>query len=233
MYQWLLTIQSYRHLVLLVSIFVMFFAQLVVHGFVGGQIIYDILVTIVMMIVLFVVFQRKHERYWALAIAVPGILTRWGAHGVPADYQWMVHLGHQALIVIFFAFAVGVILRGIYAERVITVDHLVGTVCGYILAGAAFGNCYQITEFMLPGSFDIVPRAAWQLQHEHSRSFLFTSFSLATMTGATFNDMTPIRPAMGSLVWMEVLFGQFYLAVVVAQLVSLKLTQVAEPVEEP
>jgi hypothetical protein len=40
-----------------------------------------------------------------------------------------------------------------------------------------------------------------------------------------YGDITPIGPPAYTLTWLEVMFGQFYMAVVVAQLVGLKLAQ--------
>jgi hypothetical protein len=46
-----------------------------------------------------------------------------------------------------------------------------------------------------------------------------------TLTTLGYGDVTPIGPLALSLSWLEVIFGQFYLAVVVAQLVGLRLAQ--------
>jgi hypothetical protein len=46
-----------------------------------------------------------------------------------------------------------------------------------------------------------------------------------TLTTMGYGDITPAGILGYSLVWLEVVFGQFYMAVVVAQLVGLKLAQ--------
>jgi hypothetical protein len=56
--------------------------------------------------------------------------------------------------------------------------------------------------------------------------FLFNYFSVTTLTSLGYSDITPISTLALSLSWMEVAFGQFYIAVVVAQLVGLRLAQV-------
>lgn len=43
---------------------------------------------------------------------------------------------------------------------------------------------------------------------------------------AGYGDIIPIGPPAYSLTWLEEMAGQFYMAVVVAQLVGLKLAQV-------
>ena len=46
-----------------------------------------------------------------------------------------------------------------------------------------------------------------QLLNDHSRSFLFNYFSLCTLTGTGYGDITPIWPGVASLTWMEAMFG--------------------------
>jgi hypothetical protein len=59
--------------------------------------------------------------------------------------------------------------------------------------------------------------------HWHLRRALFDYLSFTTLTGLGYSDISPGGPPAYSLTWMEVVFGQFYMAVVVAQLVGLKL----------
>ena len=68
---------------------------------------------------------------------------------------------------------------------------------------------------MLTGRLD-----NWYLQR-----FYFGYFSVTTLTSLGYSDITPIGTLALSLSWLEVVFGQFYIAVVVAQLVGLRLAQ--------
>jgi len=54
---------------------------------------------------------------------------------------------------------------------------------------------------------------------------MFDYYSFVTITAYGDNNVTAIAPAATSLTWMETVFGQFYMAIVVSQLVSLKLSQ--------
>jgi len=46
-----------------------------------------------------------------------------------------------------------------------------------------------------------------------------------TLTTMGYSDITPAGAPVYTLIWLEAVFGQFYIAVVVAQLVGLKLAQ--------
>ena len=49
--------------------------------------------------------------------------------------------------------------------------------------------------------------------------------SFTTLMTLGYGDITPIGAPAYSLTWLEVMLGQFYMAVVVAQLVGIKLAQ--------
>ena len=136
---------------------------------------------------------------------------------------------HHGLILLFLAPAVAIILRGVFKETTIESDHVIATVCGYLLAGVAWGNAYQLVDLLVPDAFSIKPEFAGQIVNDHMRSFLFNYFSLCTLTGTGYGDITPIWPGVASLTWMEAMFGQFYIAIVVAELIGLKLARTAEP----
>ena len=59
--------------------------------------------------------------------------------------------------------------------------------------------------------------------------FFFGYFSVMTLTTMGFSDIAPAGPPVYSLTWVESVFGQFYIAVVVAQLVGLRLAEAIKP----
>ena len=62
---------------------------------------------------------------------------------------------------------------------------------------------------------------------------MFNYFSLVTLTTMGYGDVTPVRPPATALATLEAVFGQFYIAVVVAQLVGLRLAQAFGPKGPP
>ncbi len=214
-----------KHLILLVAIVLMNLAQPLVHGLVQRLILYDIGFNFVVLGIFLVVFRMGWQRVVAVAIGLPAIVSQWAAYGLMGESRTVAWEVHHGFMLMFLSFAVAVILRGIFSEERIETDHVIGTVCGYLLAGAAWGNAYWLAEQFAPHSFDVKTHLAWQLDRGHSASFLFDYFSFCTLTSVGFGDMAPVGPVVSSLAWMEALFGKFYIAVVVAQLVGLKLAQ--------
>ena len=117
------------------------------------------------------------------------------------------------------------ILRDIFKKSVISGDDVVGAFCGYMLVALVWANLYTLTYLLGPAAFSVNPDIAWRLGEWHQRRSLFDYLSFTTLTSLGYGDITPIGSPAYTLTWLEVMVGQFYMAVVVAQLVGLKLAQ--------
>jgi hypothetical protein len=76
-----------------------------------------------------------------------------------------------------------------------------------------------------PGSFGGLPPAAGG-PHAH---FLLTYFSFVTLTTVGYGDITPAGDTARALAMIEAVAGQFYLAVLIAELVGKRLAQATSP----
>jgi voltage-gated potassium channel len=132
---------------------------------------------------------------------------------------------HHGFLVAFLGFAVAVILRGVLERKEVRADDVIGAICGYLLAGIVWGNLYLLVELVFPGSFSVRQDIAEQLASRHARQSLFADYSFVTLTSLGSSDITPTSSPATSLTWLEAMFGQFYIAVIVAQLVGLRLAQ--------
>jgi hypothetical protein len=183
----------------------------------------DLLVASLMLAVFVVVLDGKRQRVIGLLLGVPAVVTNWLHYILPTETLLPWQVVHHAFTCAFFFYTAASILRTIFRRRNINPDGVVGALCGYVFAGAAFGSLYTVVELLSPGAFAISPALAEQMTNWHTRRFLFGYFSLVTLTSMGYGDITPLVPAAVSLTWIEVVFGQFYLAVVVAQLVGMRL----------
>ncbi len=219
------TVRSHKHVVLLACLVLMAAGQPFAHGVVGGLVIYDILLTTVLVATFVIAFKAGRQRAIALALALPAIASRWVEYVLAGDERHLAVVTHHGFMLVFFAFAVVIILQGAFEEKMIRLDQIVATVCGYLLAGGAFGNCYVLFDLLVPNSFQVQPVTALDFANEHVRSFAFNFFSLCTLCGLKYDDVQPALPGPLTLTWIEATFGQFYIAVVVGQFVGLKLAQ--------
>ena len=218
-----------KYLVLLLTVASTIVVQPLAHGFLAGLIIYEVLRNLLVVTVLFIVFQRRHVRLVSLLIGLPVIASNWAHYTVPERFEPALAVIHHAFLVALLGFAVTVILRRIFERKVVGGDDVIGAICGYLLAGIAWGSLYLLVELLVPGSFSVQQAIAGRLGGWYARQSVFDYYSLMTLTTLGYGDITPIRPPATSLTWMEAVFGQFYIAVIVAQLVGLRLAEALRP----
>ena len=182
------------------------------------------IVAVVNLGVLLVVFDQRWERWLACFLLAP-VLASNIAHETLSNWAQSAAIMYHCFAFVFLAFAVAVILKHIFHQETIRTDAVIGALCGYLLAAAAWGNAYALVYLLWPDSFRVANVIAWKLGNWYLQRFFFGYFSVMTLTGLGYSDITPIGPPAYSLSWLESVFGQFYIAVVVAQLVGLRLAQ--------
>ncbi len=97
----------------------------------------------------------------------------------------------------------------------VSLNRLVGAICVYLLLGVIWGLAYSILELAVPGSF-----AGFDAWRDRSLDSEWLYFSFVTMTTLGYGDLLPISATARALAYLQAVFGQFYIAVLVAGLVS-------------
>jgi len=228
------TIRNHKHLLLLAGILLALVTQpLVVHESTATKAAYDLLVAAIAVAVLVVVFEERWERWVAVALAAPAAVLGLGLYAVPGVPGATISVAYHVSVVLFLGFAVGVIVRDVFKLHAIGFDDILGAFGGYLLLGVVWGSLYVLVEVLAPGSFAVSPDIRWQLDDLHLRRALFNYVSFANMASLGYNDVTPVAPVANTLTWLEVMSAQFYLAVVIAQIVGMKLARVVRPGSPP
>jgi len=213
-----------KHLLLLAAMIALLIAQpLLGHLSLVAGACFDALFAVIAAYVFFIVFTERWERRGALLLALPALASNFGFYVLPHRAQVVLAATFHCFTVLFLGLAVAAILRDIFRKKVIGGDEVLGAFCGYMLGGIAWANIYTMIYLLVPGCFSVNPEIQWRLAEPHLRRALFDYLSFATLTGLGYADITPVAPPAYSLTWLQVLFGQFYMAAVVAQLVGLKL----------
>ena len=192
---------------------------------IGASAFFDGVFAAICLYVFFVVFELRWHRRVALVLVLPAVVGSVAHYVLPPSAHLWSAVAFHCSVVVFIGFAVAVILGDIFRKRVIHGDDVIGALCGYLLGALVWANLYTLTYLLYPEAFIVKPEIAWRLGHWHPRRALFDYLSFTTLTGLGYSDISPGGPPVYSLTWMEVIFGQFYMAVVVAQLVGLKLAQ--------
>jgi hypothetical protein len=169
--------------------------------------------------VLSLCFER-HQRLFAVLLGIPTALLSVGGHALPGDVSVSVLFAGHLCEVLFLLGASVLIVRALFSAPALTFDSILGTVCGYLLLGLGWAVLYSTIEGFRPGSFEVSPRLVTGGEVARPLPHVLTYFSFVTLTTVGYGDISPVSPAARTLSWMEAVTGQFYLAVIVAGLVS-------------
>lgn len=128
-----------------------------------------------------------------------------------------------ALSLIFTLFAIIILMRKILRAQLVNADLIFGALMVYVLSGILWGNFYFIENIISPGSFNGAnalnfSTATFLTTYEQQFNFLYYSF--ATLATLGMGDITPQTHLAKSLTAMEAMFGQLYVAIIIAKLVS-------------
>ena len=131
----------------------------------------------------------------------------------------MLHVITLLAMFVFLLLATFNAFRQIAAGNDISPNRIVGAVCVYLLLGVIWSIAYTVLEFLQPGSFKGLTElvsSAWNVD--------WIYFSFVTITTLGYGDITPLTQTARSLTVAEAIVGQFYIAVLVAGLVSAYIT---------
>jgi hypothetical protein len=115
----------------------------------------------------------------------------------------------------FLLVAISFTLKQIAMETDINPNRVVGAVCVYLLLGVIWAVAYTMLEMISPGSFGgFTPLQGRGWDSE------WLYFSFVTMTTLGYGDILPVSATARVLAYMQAVFGQLYVAILVAGLVS-------------
>ncbi len=128
---------------------------------------------------------------------------------------------------LFLAVTVIALVSRLFIVKSVTLDTISAAICAYLLTAVAFAYAFAVVELQNPGAFSA---ALFQKTVSHTapliaslHSFIYYSFVCLTTTG--FGDISPVSEGARSLSVMESVFGQLYVAILIARLVSLEVAQ--------
>ena len=120
----------------------------------------------------------------------------------------------------FLLVAITHTIREVVLGTAISINRLVGAVCVYLLFGVIWALSYSVLEFAVPGSF-----AGIETSVDRGWDSEWIYFSFVTMTTLGYGDLLPISATARAMAYMQAVFGQFYVAVLVAGLVGAYIAQ--------
>jgi hypothetical protein len=219
--------------VLLVILLVLLAGPPILFGFGFSAGWLDGVMAVLMLAAILSLCFERHQRIFALVLGTPTIAFCLGGHAFSGAFgAGVLLIGHTCQILFFFG-AAGLIVKSLFNACSLTFDSIFGAVCGYLFLGLGWAVLYSVIELYQPGSFHISQSLMTDDQSARPLPHVLTYYSFVTLTTVGYGDISPISPATRTFAWIEAITGQFYLAVIVAGLVSMLVAKPSlEEVEE-
>ncbi len=186
-----------------------------VENFVRISFLIEIFISAILLSGIYAVSEDRISFFLALLTGVPALFINWSfqIYKIPT-----LLLMHHIFSALFFATATIIIIRHLINQKVVTIDLIWGAVCGYFFIGFMWSAIFSLLESFHPGSFKLGQQVVPDID-----SFIY--FSFVTLATLGYGDIVPLTKQAQSLAIIETVMGQMYLAVNIAALVAIRISQ--------
>jgi voltage-gated potassium channel len=132
------------------------------------------------------------------------------------------------ILLVFSQASIMIAYRHLLLSGAIDLNKIIGAICIYLLLGLNWSVFYLFINAAIPDSFHGLTSTAIATQFS---DFLYYSF--VTITTLGYGDITPAKPLARTFAYLEAIVGQFYVAVLVAWLVGMYLSEKTQARNNP
>ncbi len=197
---------------LLVSLFLLILLSPLFEGWDAGHLAVDALFCLVLLATVNVAGANRYVQIVAWVLAAVAIMLIWGKELHPSAPS---PVAGMMLFVVLNVVTIFMMLRRIVLAETVTFEVINAGVGLYLLIGVTWALTYFLVDSIDPNAFKVLtanPEIGWT-------DFLY--FSFATLTTLGYGDISPDAPSVRIWAVMEAVTGVFYLAILIARLVSL------------
>jgi voltage-gated potassium channel len=229
-----------RHSALLVAIVAAFLVRPLIGDSGAGPPIFSLAMLLLLLLALYninvdelvgereiLLAQRRRRSVLAWTLAVPAIAQRFI---IPFAPSHSLYLSGSIVWLLLFAYITWNELRAVLKQKEITREVISMSISVYLMFGLTFGLFYIVLHDLQPTAFSF--GAAGPVSEQQIIPVLIY-FSLTTLSTIGFGDITPITLQARYAAVAEGITGQFYLAILVARLVGMQMSQSASQHEQP
>jgi voltage-gated potassium channel len=233
-----LRLAPYRHSALLAAIVGTFLARPMIGDSGAGPPVFSLAMFVVLLLALYnidvddlagereiLLAQKRRRSILGLALGILATTARLIVSFVPSA---TLFLAGAILWLLLFGFITWSELRAVLRQKKVTRETISMSVSVYLLFGLTFGLLYIVLHNLQPNSFGFSAEAP---STEHQDIPVLIYFSLTTLSTIGFGDITPITLQARYAAVAEGITGQFYLAILVARLVGMQMSQPASQPE--
>lgn len=165
------------------------------------------------------IFNGKHKKIIkqiTFILTIPAILLSWLNLFHPDERFFVANAVCTALFMIICTCS---ILYDVVLRARVTLETLRGVICAYFMFAFAFAYIYYLIEYTSPDSFHFTTRDVYVSSYMHYISEMLY-FSFVTLLTIGYGDITAATDVGQTVAVIEGIIGQFYIAILVARLVS-------------
>lgn len=123
---------------------------------------------------------------------------------------------------IYVVIGMVVLLKKLFSSSTININMISCAITVYLLAGVLWGKLYFLISTTIPNSFKNLPFLTYErpLVEAYNMQFDLLYFSFTTLATLGLGDIYPLLHLAKSLTIMEAIFGQLFIAIVIAKMVA-------------
>ena len=205
-----------RFLFLLISLLSLILIAPLFQGVVPLPLLLDIFITGIFLSALYAISKKTQRLPLAIILLLPVITGMWVTYFVHIPYLRLVS---DCCAILFFAFAIILLLSSLLRENEITLDVIYGAIAVFLLMALMWAFMFDVIETIRPGSFQVTASPL------HGTRVHFVYYSFVTITTVGYGDILPVTLSARAFSIVEMVVGQVYLVVLVARLVGINITQ--------
>jgi hypothetical protein len=231
-----------RHTALLIAIIALFMVRPLIGNGADATAAFSILILLLLLLALYaiqvdelvgerdvLVAQRHRRGMIGWALAVPAAAERIAMVFVPNP---ILYVAGATLWLALFVFITWHLLRGVLKQKEITSETISMSISVYLLLGFTWALFYILLHRLQPLAFNLGTSSNPGLgEQKYFPELIY--FSLTTLSTIGFGDITPASMQARYAAVAEGITGQFYLAILVARLVGMQMSQAASRPREP
>jgi voltage-gated potassium channel len=222
----------HRHTALLVAIIAAFLVRPLIGDSGAGPILFSTAMLLLLLLSLYnidvdelvgdrelLLIQKRRRSIIAWTLGIPAMTERLIVIFSPTR---SIYLVGSFVWLLLFAFITWNELRAVLRQKEITREVISMSISTYLLLGLTCGLFYIVLHDLQPNAFSF---GSGPVMSEQQTIPVLIYFSLTTLSTIGFGDITPVTLQARYAAVAEGITGQFYLAILVARLVGMQMTQ--------
>ena len=199
----------YKMFNFMVSIIILLVLSSILEGHKYGFLVLNTASTIVIILGIYAAGKNKRNIIILIILSLPWFLS-----------EWIFTRSSETIFVsiLFFFFVIGTMIDHILHTDDVTADTLYEAVCVFLMLGLLWASFYNYLEYISPGII-FVENNIDLVKNLTANKIIY--FSYTTLTTLGYGDITPVTPIGRIVSVLEAIFGQLFLAFLVARLVAI------------